>query len=106
MVIKLDLRTTGVCRYIARLNLMGGMAVSLFFQGGDGGGGGRGGGRGGGETKNNNKDKAAPPPWMGMVRELVDMLHAYGQHVPRELLALGPPPPLWIRRCRGGGRQR
>jgi hypothetical protein len=48
MVINLDLRTAGVQRYVARLNLTGGMAVSLFFhfQGGDGGGGGGGGARG------------------------------------------------------------
>ncbi len=31
---------------------------------------------------------------MGMAGELVDVLCAYGQRVPRELLALGPPPPL------------
>ncbi len=42
MVINLDLRTAGVQRYVTRLNLTGGMAVSLFFQGGDGGGGVRG----------------------------------------------------------------
>jgi hypothetical protein len=36
MVINLDLRTAGVRWYIARLNLTGGMAVSLFFQGDDG----------------------------------------------------------------------
>ena len=48
MVINLDLRTAGVRRYVARLNLTGGMAVSLYFhfQGGDGGGGGGGGARG------------------------------------------------------------
>ena len=39
MVINLDLRTTGVQRYVVRLNLTGGMVVSLFFQGGDGGSG-------------------------------------------------------------------
>ena len=33
MVINLDLRTAVVRRYVARLNLTGGMAVSLFFQG-------------------------------------------------------------------------
>ena len=44
MVINLDLRTAGVRRYITRLNLTGGMVVSLFFQGGDGGDGGGGGG--------------------------------------------------------------
>ena len=31
---------------------------------------------------------------MGTAGELVDVLRAYGQRVPRELLALGPPPPL------------
>ena len=44
MVINLDLRTAGVRRYLPWLNLTGGMAVSLFFQGG-----GMGGQRGGGE---------------------------------------------------------
>ena len=58
MVINLDLRTAGVRRYVARLNLTGGMAVSLFFQGGDSGGGG-GGGEGGGENDNDNEDNAA-----------------------------------------------
>ena len=47
MVINLDLHTAGVQRYVARLNLTGGMAVSLFFQRGGGGGGGGGGGEGG-----------------------------------------------------------
>ena len=40
MVINLDLPTAVVRRYVARLNLTGSMAVSLFFQGSDGGGGG------------------------------------------------------------------
>jgi hypothetical protein len=31
MVINLDLRTVGVRRCVARLNLTGGMTVSLFF---------------------------------------------------------------------------
>ena len=31
---------------------------------------------------------------MGMAGELIDVLRAYGQREPRELLALGPPPPL------------
>jgi hypothetical protein len=93
MVINLDLRTAGVRRYVARLNLTGGMAMSLFFQGGDGGGGG-GGGEGGGENDNDNEDNAAPSPSMGTVGELVDVLRAYGQRVPRDLLALGPPPRL------------
>jgi hypothetical protein len=38
MVINLDLRTAGVRRYLLWLNLMGGMAISLFFRGGGGGG--------------------------------------------------------------------
>ena len=42
------------------MNLTGGMAVSLFFQGGGGGGGGEG-VRGGGENKNYNKDDARLP---------------------------------------------
>ena len=54
MVINLDLRTAGVRRYVARLNLTGGMVMSLFFQGDDGGGDGGGGARGGGENKNDN----------------------------------------------------
>ena len=47
MVINLNLHTVGVQRYVVRLNLKGGMVVSLFFQAGIGGGGGRGGGGGG-----------------------------------------------------------
>jgi hypothetical protein len=47
MVINLDLPTAVVRRYVARLNLTGGMAVSLFFQGGNDGGSGSGGGEGG-----------------------------------------------------------
>ena len=47
MVINLDLHTAGVQRYVARLNLTGGMAMSLFFQGGDNGGGSSKGGKGG-----------------------------------------------------------
>ena len=90
MVINLDLRTVGVQRCIVRLNLTGGMVVSLFFQAGIGSGGGRGGARGGGENKNDNEDNAAPPPSMGMAGELADVLRAYRQRVPRELLALGP----------------
>jgi len=75
------------------------MAVSLFFQGGDGdsGGGGssgRGGARGGGDNQNVNEDNTVPPPSMGTVGELVDVLRAYGQRVPQELLALGPLSPL------------
>ena len=31
---------------------------------------------------------------MGTAGELVDVLRTYGQRVPRELLSLGPPPPL------------
>ena len=51
--------------------------------------------RGGGENKNDIKDDAAPSPLMGTVGELIDVLRAYRQErVPRELLALGPPPPL------------
>ena len=38
MVINLDMRTAGVRWYVAWLNLMGGMVVSLFFQGGGRGG--------------------------------------------------------------------
>ena len=48
MVINLNLHTTGVRWYIARLNLTGGMAMSLFFHVGDGGGSGGRGGKGGG----------------------------------------------------------
>ena len=40
---------------------------------------------------------------MGTVGELVDVLRAYGQRVPRELLALGPPPPLVDPPSWGGG---
>ena len=47
MVINLDLPTAVVRRYVARLNLPGGMAMSLFFQGGDNGGGSSKGGKGG-----------------------------------------------------------
>ena len=50
MVVNLDLRTAGVRWYVARLNLTGGMAVSLFFQGGDGSSGGGGKARGEGEN--------------------------------------------------------
>ncbi len=84
MVINLDLRTAGVRRYVARLNLTGGMAVSLFFQGGDGGGGGV---RGAENMRTTTRTTRT-------AGELVDVLHAYGQRVPQELLALGPPPPL------------
>ena len=94
-MINLDLRTAGVRQYVARLNLTGGMVVSLFYQG-----------RGGGENEDDDDDEdddAAPPPSMGTAGELVDVLRAYGQRVPWELLALGPPPPSWIRHRRGGG---
>jgi hypothetical protein len=88
MVINLVLRTVGVRRYITRLNLTGGMAVSLFFQGGDGGEGGGGGGEEVGKEKTRtNEDDTAPPHSMGTARELVDMLRG----MPRELLALGDP---------------
>ena len=109
MVINLNLRTAEVQRYIARLNLTGGMVVSLFFQGGNSGnsGGSSGeGARGGGKNENDNEDDAAPPPSTGMAGELVDVLCAYGQRVPRDLLALCPLFPPCGSAVVGGGRRR
>ena len=78
--------------------------MPLFFQGGNDGGGGRGGARMGGENKNDNEDDAVPSPSMGMAGELVNVLRRYRQRVPRELLALGPPPPLVDPPLSGGGK--
>ena len=39
-----------------------------------------------------------------MAGELLNVLHAYGQHVPQELLVLGPPPPLMDLPSLGGDK--
>ena len=95
MVINLDLPTAVVRRYVARLNLTGGMAMSLFFQGGDIGGSGGGRATGGGENKNDNEEDTAPPLSMGAAWEPMDVLCRgnYWRWVPL--------PPLQIRRRRG-----
>ena len=87
MVFNLDLRTMVVQRYITRLNLTGGMSVSLFFQGGEDGGGG-GGGSGGRRKRERQRGQRGASPVDG------DGVGTRQRAVPRELLALGPPSSL------------
>ena len=65
MVINLDLRTAGVQRYVARLNLTGDMVMSLFFQGDDGGGGGGGGSEGGRRKRERKRGRRGAFPVNG-----------------------------------------
>ena len=53
-----------------------------------------GGGEGGRRKRERQRGRRGTSPSMGTAGELVNVLRAYGQRVPRELLALGPPPPL------------
>jgi hypothetical protein len=87
MVINLDIHAAGMRRYVKRLNFTRGLAITLFIRG-----------EGDDDDKYESDtevgDDMVPAPSRESAGELVDVLRAYGQRVPRELLALAPPPPL------------
>jgi len=113
MVINIDLHTLRIQRYKTRLHLTSGILVSIFFlppenkdndddddddakliivDGEEHGEQGKVMRKKVGSE--NVMEEVAPPPSRTMAGELVDVLRAYKQHVPRELLSLAPPPLL------------